>query len=94
LATPGRYILNNRIFTYLKEIPRGAGGEYQLTDAINLQCQSEKVFAYQFEGERFDAGSLKGHLNATIEFAAKREDLREQLEESIKLVIKKYGLKI
>jgi len=94
LATPGRYILSPKIFDYLRAIPKGAGGEYQLTDAINLQCRDEKFLAYKFYGERFDAGSLNGHLNATIEFAARRPDLKGQLEESIRTVVKKYGIKL
>lgn len=77
LATPGRYVLSNEIFNKLKTIERGAGGEYQLTDAINSLCVKDDVFAHIFEGKRYDTGSLKGYFEATIDFALKDESLRE-----------------
>ncbi len=76
LATPGRYILKNEIFGALERIERGAGGEYQLTDAINMLCLEDKVLAHEFDGRRYDTGSLEGYLRATIDFALDREDLR------------------
>jgi len=79
LATPGRYILKNEIFGALERIERGAGGEYQLTDAINMLCLEDKVFAHEFEGQRYDTGSLEGYLRATVDFALGREDLRETM---------------
>lgn len=79
LATPGRYILKNEIFGALEKIERGAGGEYQLTDAINMLCLEDKVFAHEFEGQRYDTGSLEGYLRATVDFALGREDLRETM---------------
>lgn len=91
LATPGRYILKNEIFSCLKEIPRGAGGEYQLTDAINLLAQQEKVCAHIFEGERFDTGSIKGYLNATIEFALRDPDLKSFALDTIKEKLERYS---
>ena len=83
LATPGRYILNQEIFAILEEIPRGAGGEYQLTDAINLLAQRGEVYAYEFEGKRYDTGSLEGYLSATIDFALERDDLKDFAKEYI-----------
>ena len=77
LATPGRYILSKEIFDILEEIPRGAGGEYQLTDAINVLAGKKAVYSHIFEGERFDTGSVKGYLNATMDFALRDEGLRE-----------------
>lgn len=94
LATPGRYILTPEIFDILEKIPRGAGNEYQLTDAINVLCEKKSVFAYKFEGERFDTGSLHGYLDATIDFALKDPALRDKLVESILLRTKKYGIKL
>ncbi len=78
LATPGRYILTPEIFKCLKEIPRGSGGEYQLTDAINLLAQKSEVYAHIFEGDRFDTGNLDCYLNAMVEFA-----LRDQRTEGL-----------
>lgn len=75
LATPGRYILPSSIFEILEKIPRGAGGEYQLTDAIKELALSDKVYAYEFFGDRFDTGSVEGHFNATLEFALRDNEL-------------------
>lgn len=86
LATPGRYILNSKIFEILEKIPRGAGGEYQLTDAINLLCQSNDVYAHQFTGRRYDTGSLTGYLEATIDFALENDQLKNFAKE---LIVKK-----
>ena len=79
LAIMGRYILNPRIFEILENQKPGAGGEIQLTDAIAGLNQFEAVYAYDFEGTRYDVGEKMGFIQTTIEFALKREDLREQL---------------
>ena len=92
LATPGRYILTPEIFEILEKIPRGAGNEYQLTDAINVLCQKKNVLAYKFEGERFDTGNVNGYLDATIDFALKDPTLRDKFLESLKYRMNKYGL--
>lgn len=84
LATPGRYILKNEIFSALSRIERGAGGEYQLTDAINMLCRESTVHAYQFEGKRYDTGSLEGYLRATVDFALERDDLRTTMQEILR----------
>ena len=94
LATPGRYILTPEIFNILEKIPRGAGNEYQLTDAINVLCQKQNVFAYKFHGERFDTGNINGYLDATIDFALKDPELRDKFIESLKNRINKYGIKL
>lgn len=91
LATPGRYILTPEIFGILEKIPRGAGNEYQLTDAINILCQKKPVYAYKFEGERFDTGNIFGYLDATIDFALKDPDIREKFIQSLQYRMKKYG---
>lgn len=90
LATPGRYILNKEIFDILEEIPRGAGGEYQLTDAINVLATRKSVFSYTFEGERFDTGSVKGYLNATMEFALRDPELSSYAIEIMKEKLNRY----
>ena len=65
LAAVGRYILTPRIFDVLNEIPRGAGGEYQLTDAIALMAREHGLNAYPFDGTRFDCGTHQGLLHAS-----------------------------
>ena len=92
LATPGRYILTPEIFEILEKIPRGAGNEYQLTDAINILCQRKNVYAYKFEGERFDTGNIHGYLDATIDFALKDPDIREKFIKSLQNRMNKYGI--
>jgi UTP--glucose-1-phosphate uridylyltransferase len=74
-AIIGRYILTPRIFEMLEHITPGAGGELQLTDAIKALLQYEKVYGFQYEGKRHDAGDKQGFLRATVEFALKRDDL-------------------
>jgi UTP--glucose-1-phosphate uridylyltransferase len=77
LAVVGRYILTPAIFDHLETIPRGAGGEIQLTDAIQKLLGDEQVMAYRFEGKRYDCGSKLGYLQATIEFALQHAELKE-----------------
>ncbi len=74
-AIIGRYVLTPRVFELLEQTTPGAGGEIQLTDGIKALLKEEKVFGYTFEGKRFDAGDKFGMLQATVEFALKREDL-------------------
>jgi UTP--glucose-1-phosphate uridylyltransferase len=94
LATPGRYILTPEIFNILESIPRGAGNEYQLTDAINILCTQRDVFAYKFQGERYDTGNVHGYLDATIDFALKDPEIREKFLISLKLRLMKNGIKL
>ena len=77
LAVVGRYILTPAIFKHLEQIPRGAGGEIQLTDAIEQVLTEERVLAFRFDGKRYDCGSKLGYLQATIEFALEHPELRE-----------------
>jgi UTP--glucose-1-phosphate uridylyltransferase len=81
LAVVGRYILTPAIFSYLENIPRGAGGEIQLTDAIEKLLHDEQVLAYRFEGRRYDCGSKLGYLQATVEYALKHPELRDDFLE-------------
>jgi len=85
LAVVGRYILTPRIFDLLETIPKGAGGEIQLTDAIAQLLKEEQVLAYQFEGERFDCGSKLGYLRATVEYALKHPELSGEFREYLRL---------
>ena len=77
LAVLGRYVIEPEIFEILAATPPGAGGEIQLTDALRTLGKSKPIYAYQFEGRRYDIGDKQGFLEATVEFALKRPDLRE-----------------
>ena len=75
LAVIGRYVLTPEIFDALRRTTSGRGGEIQLTDAINLLAQEQAVYAYRFEGRRFDVGNPLDYLKATVELGAERDDL-------------------
>jgi UTP--glucose-1-phosphate uridylyltransferase len=75
LAIIGRYVLTPKIFDKLEQTQRGAGGEIQLTDAIQAMMEEQGVFAYEFEGTRYDAGTTMGWLKASVELALQRPDL-------------------
>lgn len=77
LAVIGRYILLPDVFPILAELQPGAGGEIQLTDALQVLAQEGKVYAYRFDGRRYDVGDRLGFLQATVEFALQRPDLAE-----------------
>ncbi|KYD28968.1 UTP--glucose-1-phosphate uridylyltransferase [Geobacillus stearothermophilus] len=79
LAIMGRYILTPEIFLFLEKQEAGAGGEIQLTDAIQKLNEIQRVFAYEFEGKRYDVGEKIGFIKTTIEFALQHDELREDL---------------
>jgi UTP--glucose-1-phosphate uridylyltransferase len=79
LAIIGRYILTPEIFMFLEQQETGAGREIQLTDAIQKLNQIQRVFAYDFEGKRYDVGEKIGFVKTTIEFALQDHDLRAEL---------------
>lgn len=79
LAVLGRYVLTPEIFHILEDTPPGYGDEIQLTDALDLLRQQEGIFAYEFLGERYDVGQLGGYLQATMDFALERPELRDTL---------------
>ncbi|MCM3691776.1 UTP--glucose-1-phosphate uridylyltransferase GalU [Neobacillus niacini] len=79
LAIIGRYIFTPEIFLFLEKQEIGAGGEIQLTDAIQKLNQIQRVFAYEFEGKRYDVGDKLGFIETTIEFALQKEELRDDL---------------
>ncbi len=83
-AIIGRYVLTPRVFQLLENITPGAGGELQLTDGIKGLLQHEKVYGFNFEGTRYDAGDKGGMLKATVDFALKRDDLGPALREHLK----------
>ncbi len=80
LAVLGRYIIEPEIFEILEHTPPGSGGEIQLTDALNTLAENYPVWAYTFEGRRYDVGDRLGFLEATIEYALRREDLSSGLK--------------
>jgi UTP--glucose-1-phosphate uridylyltransferase len=80
LGVVGRYVLKPRIFKHLRELKPGAGGELQLTDAIQSLLSEEQVLAYKYEGTRFDCGSKLGYLKATIEFALRHTEVRDEFK--------------
>lgn len=83
-AVLGRYILTPEIFSFLETQTAGSGGEIQLTDAIKRLISKEKVYAYLFEGRRYDVGNKMGFLEATVDFALARDDLRSEFLEMLK----------
>ena len=93
LAVLGRYIISPEIFGILEKTEPGRGGEIQLTDALKKLSEREPVYAYEFEGRRYDVGDKQGYLEATVDFALKRPDLREPfLRYLLKTVGKEPGL--
>lgn len=84
LAIIGRYILTPEIFLFLERQHIGAGGEIQLTDAIESLNGIQRVFAYEFEGRRYDVGEKLGFVETTLEFALQNEELRRQLLDFMK----------
>jgi UTP--glucose-1-phosphate uridylyltransferase len=75
LAIVGRYVLTPEIFDSIQEIGPGSGSEIQLTDALKHLLHARPIYAYRFEGTRYDAGDKLGFLQATVEFALRRHDL-------------------
>lgn len=83
MAILGRYVLTPDIFEYLETQNTGKGGEIQLTDAIDRLAKTDDVYAYDFEGNRYDVGDRKGFLQAQVEFALDRDDTKQAMEEII-----------
>lgn len=79
MAIMGRYILNPSIFPILKSLEKGAGGEYQLTDALHKSCILEGLLALELSGNRYDIGDKLGYFKAIMEIGLQREDLYPQL---------------
>ena len=84
LAIIGRYILTPRIFDYLGEKKAGAGGEIQLTDAMQQLLQKQPIFGYKFHGTRFDCGDKAGFQMANLSFAMERPELKDKLTKFIR----------
>jgi UTP--glucose-1-phosphate uridylyltransferase len=84
LAIIGRYVLTPKIFDKLEQTTRGAGGEIQLTDAIQALMEEQAVYGYEFDGTRYDAGTTMGWLKASVELALARPDLGEEFGEYLR----------
>ena len=84
LAVAGRYILSPSVFSRIRQQPRGAGGEIQLTDGIAALIGSEKVYAMRYQGRRYDCGSKEGFLQATIDLALANAELAPAVREHIR----------
>lgn len=87
MAVLGRYIIRPEIFSILGETKPGKGGEIQLTDALKVLAQREAVYAYDFEGKRYDLGDKLGFLEATVEFALRRTDLGGPFQAYLKKIV-------
>ena len=84
LAVVGRYLLTPRVFAHLEQIGEGAGGEIQHTDGIARLMKEEPVYAYHFEGKRFDCGSKIGYLQANVEYALAHKELKSTFRTYLK----------
>ncbi len=89
IAILGRYIINPAIFEILEHTQPGKGGEIQLTDGLKTLSQKEAMYAYNFVGKRYDVGDKIGFLKATVEFALRRDDLKEGFMDYLKEIVAK-----
>ena len=88
VAILGRYIITPKIFELLEKTKPGKGGEIQLTDALLSLLKEEAMYAYDFKGRRYDVGSKQGFLEATVEYALRRPELKDEFEAYLKSIIK------
>jgi UTP--glucose-1-phosphate uridylyltransferase len=86
-AIIGRYILTPSIFKVLERVSPDSNGEIQLTDALDMLLNTESIFSYNIEGNRYDVGDKFGFIKATIDYAMKRPELREKLSKYLKQLI-------
>jgi len=86
LGVIGRYVFNPEIFDCLEKIKPGKGGEIQLTDAIQMLLGHQSIFAYQFEGKRYDCGDKLGFMKANIEFSKKHPEIGKEFIEFLKSI--------
>ena len=88
MAVLGRYIITPAVFDCLEKTPKGAGGEIQLTDALVMLAETEDIYAYDFEGKRYDIGTKQGFLQETVDFALSRPYLRSDCMKFLKQTVK------
>lgn len=94
LAIMGRYVFTPEIFKFLEEQEIGAGGEIQLTDAIQKLNSIQRVFAYDFEGKRYDVGEKLGFIQTSVEFALQHEDLKQPLLKFLSEIVENESVKV
>ncbi|MEG0702314.1 MAG: UTP--glucose-1-phosphate uridylyltransferase GalU [Christensenella sp.] len=87
IAIMGRYVLTPKIFDAIKNTTPGKGGEIQLTDALRRLRETEDIYAYEFDGKRYDLGDKLGFLKATCEFALDRDDLKDDFAIYLKQLV-------
>lgn len=88
LAVLGRYVITPEIFAILEQTAPGRGGEIQLTDALKVLAQEQAMYAYDFVGRRYDVGDKQGYLEATVEYALRRPELREKFLRYLQEIMK------
>ena len=88
-AILGRYIVTPRIFDILDNTKPGKGNEIQLTDALLTLIKEEAMYAYNFEGIRYDVGDKLGFLQATVEYALRKPELKNEFVQYLKTVMEK-----
>ena len=88
LAILGRYIITPDVFDIIEHQEPGKNGEIQLTDALKTLSRTQGMVAYEFEGKRYDVGDKLGFLKATVEFALRRDDLRDSFKEYLRGIMK------
>lgn len=88
LAVLGRYVITPEIFSILERTEPGRGGEIQLTDALKVLAKQQNMYAYDFIGRRYDVGDKQGYLEATVEYALRREALKDKFLEYLKGIVK------
>lgn len=94
LAIMGRYVFTPEIFNHLDKQQIGAGGEIQLTDAIQMLNQEQSVYAYDFQGKRYDVGEKMGFLKTTIDFALQNEEMKDELYEYLIKKVEEMKVKV
>ena len=87
LAVLGRYVIMPEIFDILEHTEPGRGGEIQLTDALKVLAKEQAMYAYDFMGRRYDVGDKLGYLEATCEFALRRDDLRDKFMDYLRTIV-------
>ena len=90
IAILGRYIITPEIFDVLETLSPGKNGEVQLTDALRVLSKKEAMYAYDFEGIRYDVGDKIGFLKATVDFALKRQNLKDDFIQYLREVCNKF----
>ena len=93
IAILGRYIITPEIFDILETLPLGKNGEVQLTDALRMLSKKEAMYAYDFDGVRYDVGDKLGFLKATVDFALKRPNLQNDFIQYLREVCDKFDKK-